>query len=549
MMKSKKPILLFRLTFSGLIFFSFLSHLKAIPIFARQYGKPCQTCHVSEPKLNAFGELFRANGYQLPGTIEDTPPWTWAKVKLAGMLHEMAVDRIIESNMRAVPPPGLPSGGEYHVRSFRDAGGHLWFGGTMGKKLSFLTSLGIEQEFNVKSGRFSSESHAHWDFAFFQYNNLFNSGTGMANIKFGSFELELPFSNLRRLSSALAPYEVYRIRGVKGSFNLDAAQVGISFNGLKHFGVNFLRYELAVVNGTNGNFDTNVEVDTYSRLAMTRMFDGMIKQIRIGGLFYQGAQNLRDLSGNPYPTADILDYWDDEFDINVHVDQDLSHFYRWGVDVSADLELLGYPINLYSQYLVGHDEDIDMTNLNMPYFGAGVGEGGHTPHLGKITSGDPMWLVRPFDYNGGFVGADIVVLPTKLYLITRYDWVNLENQWGDPVNGEEIRDDQSASWIYGEDDDGNPMYLDFGDPMPRGMTGNKLADPDGGQTAYSRMTFGIRYHLSQPVTLIYEFATQDNLFGFPEPGPNMYNPDWVAGMGRTVNVDSYWHMFMVMFAF
>ena len=147
-MKSKKPILLFRLTFFGLIFFSSLSHLKAIPIFARQYGKPCQTCHVSEPKLNAFGELFRANGYQLPGTIEDTPPWTWAKVKLAGMLHEMAVDRIIESNMRAVPPPGLPSGGEYHVRSFRDAGGHLWFGGTMGKKLLFLPSLGIVQEFN-----------------------------------------------------------------------------------------------------------------------------------------------------------------------------------------------------------------------------------------------------------------------------------------------------------------------------------------------------------------------------------------------------------------
>ena len=543
MMKSKKSILLFRLTFFGLIFFSSLSHLKAIPIFARQYGKPCQTCHVSEPKLNAFGELFRANGYQLPGTIEDTPPWTWAKVKLAGMLHEMAVDRIIESNMRAVPPPGLPSGGEYHVRSFRDAGGHLWFGGTMGKKLSFLTSLGIEQEFNVKSGRFGSESHAHWDFAFFQYNNLFNSGTGMANIKFGSFELELPFSNLRRLSSALAPYEVYRIRGVKGSFNLDAPQVGMSFNGLKHFGVNFLRYELAVVNGTNGNFDTNVEVDTYSRLALTRMFDGMIKQIRIGGLFYQGAQNLRDLSGNPYPTADILDYWDDEFDINVHVDQDLSHFYRWGVDVSADLELLGYPINLYSQYLVGHDEDIDMTNLNMPYFGAGAGESDDHVSVAKTTSGDGEWLVRPFDYNGGFVGADIVILPTKLYLITRYDWVTLVNQWGDPVDGKEVRANQSASWEYNEVD------LDFGDPMPRGMTGNLNADPNKGQNAYNRMTFGVRFHLTQPLTLVYEYAMQDNLFGFPEPPPNMYNPDWTAGMGRVVNVDSYWHMFMVMFAF
>ena len=48
--------------------------VQAIPSFAKKYGKPCQTCHISEPKLNAFGELFRVNGYQLRGTEEDTPP-------------------------------------------------------------------------------------------------------------------------------------------------------------------------------------------------------------------------------------------------------------------------------------------------------------------------------------------------------------------------------------------------------------------------------------------------------------------------------------------
>ncbi|HIC38177.1 MAG TPA: hypothetical protein EYO79_01755 [Candidatus Marinimicrobia bacterium] len=85
------------------------SKLAAIPAFARKHGKPCQTCHVSEPKLNAFGELFRANGYQLPGTIEDTPPWSMRQIVMAAMLHEMVVDRKIESKMRAVPPPGLPN--------------------------------------------------------------------------------------------------------------------------------------------------------------------------------------------------------------------------------------------------------------------------------------------------------------------------------------------------------------------------------------------------------------------------------------------------------
>ncbi len=77
----------------------------------------------------------------------------------------------------------------------------------------------------------------------------------------------------------MAPYEVYRIHGVKGSFRLDATQVGVSFNGLKMFGANSLRYEVAVVNGTNGNFDTNVEFDYYTRLAFSRLFDGFIKQI------------------------------------------------------------------------------------------------------------------------------------------------------------------------------------------------------------------------------------------------------------------------------
>ncbi|MCH8025044.1 MAG: hypothetical protein IIB43_10110 [Candidatus Marinimicrobia bacterium] len=42
---------------------------------------------------------------------------------------------------------------------------------------------------------------------------------------------------------------------------------------------------------------------------------------------------------------------------------------------------------------------------------------------------------------------------------------------------------------------------------------------------------------------------QTNMFGFPEPPLAMYNPSWVAGMGRVVKVDSSWLMLMIMFAF
>ena len=37
-----------------------------IPSFSRLYGTACSTCHTAAPKLNAFGEVFRLNGYRMP---------------------------------------------------------------------------------------------------------------------------------------------------------------------------------------------------------------------------------------------------------------------------------------------------------------------------------------------------------------------------------------------------------------------------------------------------------------------------------------------------
>ena len=38
----------------------------AIPAFARKYKTSCMTCHNGFPKLTAFGDAFRRNGYQFP---------------------------------------------------------------------------------------------------------------------------------------------------------------------------------------------------------------------------------------------------------------------------------------------------------------------------------------------------------------------------------------------------------------------------------------------------------------------------------------------------
>jgi hypothetical protein len=39
----------------------------AIPVFAHRYGLTCQVCHTVVPHLTAFGQLFLANGYRMPG--------------------------------------------------------------------------------------------------------------------------------------------------------------------------------------------------------------------------------------------------------------------------------------------------------------------------------------------------------------------------------------------------------------------------------------------------------------------------------------------------
>jgi hypothetical protein len=51
--------------------------VQAIPAFARKYNTNCMDCPTAPPILNAFGQRFLENGYQLPGT-EDGGKKKWA---------------------------------------------------------------------------------------------------------------------------------------------------------------------------------------------------------------------------------------------------------------------------------------------------------------------------------------------------------------------------------------------------------------------------------------------------------------------------------------
>lgn len=47
--------------------------VEATPQFARSTGRSCISCHVAPPKLNQWGEAFRARGYRLPNDNKRTP--------------------------------------------------------------------------------------------------------------------------------------------------------------------------------------------------------------------------------------------------------------------------------------------------------------------------------------------------------------------------------------------------------------------------------------------------------------------------------------------
>ncbi len=66
----------------------------AVPIFAERYGFSCSACHTAVPELNAFGNRFRENGFNLPGVPRH------ADVPLALRFQETYMKDLLPSQQR-----------------------------------------------------------------------------------------------------------------------------------------------------------------------------------------------------------------------------------------------------------------------------------------------------------------------------------------------------------------------------------------------------------------------------------------------------------------
>jgi len=218
------------------------SPLQAFPIFARKYQTSCTTCHTVYPKLNAFGEAFRLNGYRMPKETED-------------QIKQQPVSLGAEAYKRVWPgavwPNELPGNAPVAVNvkmanvynAATDASGNktvvhndfqfpqevnLFAAGTLGEHMSFMSELthaenadgsssveieharldfdsilGPEHAFNVRVGKFAPNLYdgfqEMWIMtdngvdSLFNYNPIgFNGGTGLVADDLGAPVIALP---------------------------------------------------------------------------------------------------------------------------------------------------------------------------------------------------------------------------------------------------------------------------------------------------------------------------------------------------------------------
>lgn len=213
----------------GFLMFSFLVQtVQAVPPFSRKFETSCSTCHVSVPKLTAFGESFRLNGYQIPEGdekyIKEKPvsigaePWkeVWPDAIWPGAIPgSFPLGAWILSDVK-VPLEGTDKEVEFEYPHEVE----LFMVGIMGEDVPFFVEVEWEER----------EVEAE---AWMGFYNLFKSERGL-NLRVGSFEinpLPMAFDHLR-LGKEHYLYNNWRVPGSANRFRLRGGKPGLELNGI-----------------------------------------------------------------------------------------------------------------------------------------------------------------------------------------------------------------------------------------------------------------------------------------------------------------------------
>jgi hypothetical protein len=215
-----------------------------IPAFARKYGLPCSACHTAWPELNAFGQRFKDNGYQI-GNDRDSPIWVNPSYIPFAVrtTPQWRLERTTHQPVDAVP--GDPTSGTAErtitQSGFDISGADLLMLGTLYKDITFGFVPTVEDGEGVGI-----------EAAFVRFDNLAKSP--WVNLKFGKFELDNMLSEKRSvmLSSNGTFYQSYHFVPVGDGtdFGLGDNQIGAEWLG--HSPNSYSRVSVAVLAGSDG---------------------------------------------------------------------------------------------------------------------------------------------------------------------------------------------------------------------------------------------------------------------------------------------------------
>ncbi len=306
---------------------------QAIPAFARKYNTNCMDCHTAPPMLNAFGQRFLENGYQLPG-VEDggsTGKKKFGDLNLDDVSQYVGfrlVGNAVSSwGFNKQNPAGADAGVVENKTEFTFPRNFVLFaGGTVAKNIGFMVELGHPV----------GEGGAEVERGFVTFNNL--GSHNLAHLRVGKFDPNAfssyatvrqqlsdvgesqkggcpPFSPCAFNRVGLAPsafatkfYGLYDRSGnylspFASSLYNSGHETGVDVHG-RPFGDWFL-YQVGVVNGANEHLgDSNKGKDVYGMVrfdyAKSNYFSASMS-----GFVYQGNSNAKvwtqeDVNWNRY---------------------------------------------------------------------------------------------------------------------------------------------------------------------------------------------------------------------------------------------------------
>jgi hypothetical protein len=413
---------------------------KAIPAFSRKYGTSCTTCHNNYPELNDFGLAFKKNGFKFPKDDE-----TFVKQEPV-MLGSKAQK---EAFPGAVYPGEIP--GTIPI-SFRYEGNFTWYAQQPPEVVTTgyvpRTDLFVPNTFTIISAGSFGPNFSFWidddisagasgangglGDAYLKYNDLghvFHLPLNALNVRFGQFELELPFTNAR--TPYLTPYDIFgqgalaqgsacgatvTVCGTTNNpFVLGTPQRGIEFGGSPNNG-NFV-WSVAYVDGTNSayglsntlvarntkdvylhtSYQFNLERDPESRHGIQAAGPTGPRDhtsIRVGAFYYHGT-NQQNFGGSLFPFTGTIN----------------DPFYRVGGEVRFKYRKL----ELYGVGLHAHDDN----------------------HLVDTVAGT-ITKTNAVTSTGGFVVGNYWVYPW-LIATMRYDFVNSPSDFANGVSESNTR--------------------------------------------------------------------------------------------------------------